>query len=186
MFRGGCSTFQGSPHSAEYMRMAISVRPESAEDIGAIHSLTREAFRNAEHTSSREQFITDALRNAGKLTISLVAVDQGEIVGHLAMSPVTLSDGTAGWYGLGPVAVSPARQSEGIGTLLILRALETLRQQGAQGCVVLGEPKYYSRFGFDTTASLILPGVPAKYFQALVFVGQIPSAQVRYHDSFDS
>jgi predicted N-acetyltransferase YhbS len=166
--------------------MAISVRPESAEDIGAIHSLTREAFRNAEHSSFTEQFITDALRNSGMLTISLVAVDQGRIVGHLAMSPVTLSDATGGWYGLGPVAVSPARQCEGIGSLLILRALDTLRQQGAQGCVVLGEPRYYSRFGFEPTASLILPGVPATYFQALAFVGQTPTAQVHYHDSFDS
>lgn len=166
--------------------MTISVRSETAHDASTIHSLTEEAFRFAEHTSHTEQFITDALRRAGQLTISLVAIDQDEIVGHVAISPVTLSDGTVGWYGLGPVAVSPSRQRRGIGAVLIDSALTALRRQEAKGCVVLGEPSYYGRFGFREHPSLVLPGVPVRYFQALVFAGPVPCAQVRYHSAFDS
>ena len=166
--------------------MTISVRPETPDDIAAIHSLTEEAFRYAEHASHTEQFITDALRNAGQLAISLVAVDQNQIVGHVAISPVSLSDATIGWYGLGPVSVSPSRQRKGIGSMLVGSALAALRRQGAQGCVVLGEPSYYSRFGFRAFPSLVLPGVPAEYFQALAFVSPVPSAQVQYHESFDA
>jgi putative acetyltransferase len=166
--------------------MQILIRRETPDDIAAIHSLTEEAFRNIEHSSHTEQFINDSLRNSGQLSLSLVAVDDDKVVGHVAVSPVTLSDGTADWYGLGPVAVSPVRQREGIGSLLIRRALAMLRQQGAHGCVVLGEPEYYTRFGFQATPSLLLPDVPAEYFQALSFVGSIPTATVQYHESFNT
>ena len=164
----------------------VTIRPESAGDVTAIHSLTKEAFRNAEHSSFTEHFITDALRKSGMLTISLVAVDHNEVIGHVAISPVALSDGTPGWYGLGPVAVLPRRQGQGIGSLLITSALQELRQKGAQGCVVLGEPQFYRRFGFRATESLTLSGVPAEYFQSVPFVERPPTAQVRYHASFDA
>src|ERR1700749_3504376 len=85
----------------------VTIRPESGSDVAAIHLLTKEAFRHAEHSSFTEQFITDALRESGMLTISLVAIDRDEVIGHVAISPVDLSDGTSGWYGLGPVAVLP-------------------------------------------------------------------------------
>lgn len=162
----------------------VTIRPESGSDVAAIHLLTKEAFRHAEHSSS-EQFITDALRESGMLTMSLVAIDHNNVVGHVAISPVTLSDGTSGWYGLGPVAVLPQRQGRGIGSLLITRALQELRQKGAQGCVVLGEPRLYSRFGFRAKASLTLSGVPPEYFQSLSLVERLPTAEVRYHESFD-
>jgi putative acetyltransferase len=166
--------------------MQILIRRETPNDIAAIHSLTEEAFRNIEHSSHTEQFINDSLRNSGQLSLSLVAIDDDKVVGHVAVSPVKLSDGTANWYGLGPVAVSPVRQREGIGSLLIRRALAMLCQQGAYGCVVLGEPQYYTRFGFQATPSLLLPGVPAEYFRALSFVGPMPTAAVQYHESFNA
>jgi putative acetyltransferase len=75
----------------------VTIRPESGSDVTAIHLLTKEAFRNAEHSSFTEQFITDALRKSGKLTISLVAVDHNEVIGNVAISPVALSDGSSGW-----------------------------------------------------------------------------------------
>jgi putative acetyltransferase len=163
----------------------VTIRPESGSDGASIHLLTKEAFRHAEHSSFTEQFITDVLRESGMLTISLVAIDHNEVIGHVAISPVALSDGSSGWYGLGPVAVLPQRQGQGIGSLLITRALQDLRHKGAQGCVVLGEPRYYRRFGFRAKASLTLSGVPPQYFQALSFVERLPTAQVRYHASFD-
>jgi predicted N-acetyltransferase YhbS len=102
----------------------------------------------------------------------------------VAVSPVSLSDGASGWYGLGPVSVAPARQGQGIGTRLVTRALADLRALGAAGCVVLGEPRYYSRFGFTTEPSLVLPAVQAAYFQALSFGGAVPTGTVTYHESF--
>ncbi|QNK02227.1 GNAT family N-acetyltransferase [Dyella telluris] len=160
------------------------IRAEAPADVPAIHALTEAAFREAEHTSHTEQFINDALRDAGQLTLSLVAEDADTLVGHVAVSPVVLSDGSEGWFGLGPVSVAPTRQREGIGSRLVHQALDVLRAHGATGCVVLGDPLYYSRFGFSANPSLVLPDVPAAYFQSLLFAGRMPVADVRYHPAF--
>ncbi|WP_321878847.1 GNAT family N-acetyltransferase [Paraburkholderia bannensis] len=166
--------------------MTVLIRGEMAADIPAIHALTEAAFLHAPHTSHTEQFIVDALRAAGELAVSLVAEDRGELVGHVALSPVTLSDGSTGWFGLGPISVAPARQREGIGGRLIERALDALRERQAAGCVLLGDPDYYRRFGFTPEPTLVLPGVPAEYFQAIVLDGLVPTATVRYSDSFEA
>lgn len=118
------------------------------EDIPAIAALTQAAFKNATHSSHTEQFMVNSLRKHGQLTISLVALEHNQLVGHVAISPVTISSGETGWYGLGPISVLPAKQGQGIGTLLMQAALDRLQQLGAQGCVVLGDPQYYGRFGF--------------------------------------
>ena len=165
--------------------MTLLIRPETTVDVDPIHALTAAAFRDAEHTSRTEQFINDALRAAGQLTVSLVADDSGVIVGHVAISPVSLSDGSVGWFGLGPVSVTPERQGEGLGSRLVRQALDALREQGAAGCVVLGSPDYYGRFGFRANPRLVLPDVPPEYFQALAFDGSIPAASVQYHEAFN-
>lgn len=162
------------------------IRNEGSADAPAIEAVTVAAFRSAEHSSGTEGHIVRALRDAGQLVVSLVAEERGQIVGHVAVSPATLSDGTAGWYGLGPVSVLPEHQSRGLGTLLVTRALTELRALGAAGCVVLGEPGYYARFGFRPEAGLVLPGVPAQYFQAIAFHDAVPSGQVAYHASFEA
>lgn len=125
-----------------------------------------------------------ALRGAGQLSVSLVAEADGAVVGHVAASPVTLSGGERGWYGLGPVSVTPAWQGRGIGSRLVRQALDVLRARGAAGCVVLGEPGYYGRFGFAAAPALVLPGVPPAYFQALAFAGAVPAGTVAYHAAF--
>ncbi|MFX5839845.1 N-acetyltransferase, partial [Acinetobacter baumannii] len=81
------------------------IRFEIPEDVVRIHALTAAAFLNAPHTDHTEQFVVDALRSANALTISLVAEEGGEIVGHVAVSPVSISDGSSGWFGLGPISV---------------------------------------------------------------------------------
>src|SRR3546814_2332245 len=124
------------------------IRKEIPADVPVIEAVTVAAFRSAEHASGTEQHIVAALRNTGQLVISLVAEDHGQVVGHVAASPVAISDGAENWYGLGPVSVVPGRHAQGVGTLLVTRALEGLRKLGAAGCVVLGEPSYYARFGF--------------------------------------
>ncbi|MEZ5565205.1 MAG: N-acetyltransferase [Gammaproteobacteria bacterium] len=164
--------------------MNILIRKESPADVAAIEAVTIAAFLNATHTSHTEQLILNALRQSGQLSVSLVAVENDAIVGHVAVSPVAVSDSTAGWYGLGPISVMPERQRQGIGGQLIKQALSELRRLGAAGCVVLGDPHYYSRFGFRAEPSLALPGVPPEYFQAIVFAGSLPAGEVSYHASF--
>ena len=166
--------------------MNLKIRQELPSDVAAIHDLTRVAFLDAPHTAHTEQFIVDALRKAGALPISLVAERAGEIVGHVAVSPVSISDGSADWYGLGPISVRPELQRNGIGSLLMQAALRLLRERGSAGCLLVGDPAYYSRFGFKAEASLVLAGVPAEYFQALSFGPSLPSGEVTFHEAFSA
>lgn len=164
--------------------MNVAIREESSSDVAAIHAVTAAAFLNAPHADHTEQFIVDALRKANALTVSLVAEQAGAIVGHVAVSPVTVSDGSSDWYGLGPISVIPELQGQGIGSLLMRGALQRLRQMGAAGCVLLGDPAYYSRFGFKIEPGMVLPDVPPEYFQVLPFGSPLPHGVVTYHESF--
>jgi len=170
----------------ETLNMHMTIRNEQPQDIEAINRLTEAAFRNEEYSSHTEHFIVNALRRTGQLSISLVAAEHDEILGHVAISPVSISSGVTGWYGLGPISVRPDRQGKGIGSALMKAALQQLRQQGAAGCVVLGDPAYYGRFGFKAHPGLELPDVPPEYFQALSFTGELPVGVVKYAAAFDA
>lgn len=162
----------------------MRIRSELPSDAAAIEAVTVAAFKKAAHTDHTEQFIVRELRNSDALSVSLVAEDGGAVIGHVAVSPVTISSDAAGWYGLGPISVAPERQGSGIGTQLMRAVLNELRSSGASGCVVLGEPSYYSRFGFVADPELVLPGVPPEYFQSMSFNGSLPAGTVSYHDAF--
>ncbi|MBE1285612.1 MAG: GNAT family N-acetyltransferase [Rhodobacteraceae bacterium] len=162
----------------------MNIREEQAGDAPAIHEITRLAFDGAEHSDGSEPGIVDGLRRAGALTLSLVAETEGQLTGHVAFSPVTIGRVEQGWFGLGPVSVLPAFQAQGIGSALIRDGLERLRASGASGCVVLGEPDYYSRFGFVRDARVTFDGVPPEYFMVLVLQGAAPAGAVTYHPSF--
>lgn len=166
--------------------MNLHIRQERPQDISTITALTAAAFASQEHSSHTEQFIVNALRRSQQLTISLVAVLDEDIVGHVAASAVTISSGAQGWFGLGPISVWPDRQGQGIGSALMQAALAELQQLGAMGCVVLGDPGYYSRFGFAVHPGLELPGVPPQYFQALSFGTALPQGTVQYHAAFEA
>ncbi|TFY95109.1 N-acetyltransferase [Pseudomonas nabeulensis] len=166
--------------------MKLDIRNERAGDAGQIAAVTTAAFEKAEHTSHTEHFIVDALRKAGQLTVSLVAVADDQMVGHVAISPVSVSTGAEGWYGLGPLSVLPDWQGRGIGSALMKAALAELQRQGAAGCVVLGDPGFYGRFGFVARTGLELPGVPQEYFQGVSFRGGFPVGSVQYHPAFDA
>ena len=162
----------------------VEIRAELPGDEDAIHEVTTAAFLEAPHTSHTEQFIVCELRRAGALTVSLVAEIEGHIVGHVAISPVTI-DGTArGWFGLGPVSVLPAHQGAGIGSRLVREALARLKATGAHGCVLVGEPAFYGRFGFRAEPALVLAEVPPEYFQALHFAHDLPCGVVTFHAAF--
>jgi len=164
------------------------LRPETDADIPAIFAVTQDAFRDQPYSQHTEGPIIDALRQAGALALSLVAEAGGRVVGHVAFSPVAIAGpagAAVGWYGLGPVAVAPARQGQGIGSMLVAEGLARLRGRGAAGCVVLGEPHYYGRFGFRADPGLVLPDVPAEYFMAQAWRGRARGT-VQYHRAFDT
>ncbi|HMO48041.1 MAG TPA: N-acetyltransferase [Rubrivivax sp.] len=166
--------------------MRARIREEVPADALAIEAVTVAAFSNAAHTSRTEQHIVNALRRAGALTISLVAELDAVLVGHVALSPVNISDGSTPWFGLGPISVLPAHQRVGVGSALMQAALAALRQRHAQGCVLLGDPGYYGRFGFRASLDLVLPGAPPEYFQALHFGPTTPRGIVTYHPAFEA
>jgi putative acetyltransferase len=179
------SEFEFLVGAARTSSVDIKIRHETAADALDIEALTAAAFLNAPHTSHAEQYIVSALRDAGTLTISLIADAKGILVGHVAVSPVTISDSTSGWFGLGPLSVLPEHQRRGVGSCLVHEALRILRERGAAGCVVLGEPRYYGRFGFRADPNLALPDVPPEYFQAVSFGTSRPHGIVSYHGAFN-
>jgi putative acetyltransferase len=162
----------------------IIIRPETHADIQAIREVTIAAFNTLDISSHTEQFIIDALRRYRKLTISLVAELNGKIAGHIAFSPITISDGTKNWYGLGPVSVLPELQKQGIGKALIIEGLRKLKEMGASGCMLAGHPDYYPKFGFKNIPSLVHEGVPPEAFFVLPFSEVIPEGKVEFHSSF--
>jgi putative acetyltransferase len=162
----------------------LSIRDEQSTDYQAISDVTFAAFEKMEISNHTEQFVIEALRSANALTVSLVAEVDGRVVGHIAFSPVTLSDGTKDWYGLGPVSVHPDYQRKGIGMALIQEGLARLQNLGAKGCCLVGHPRYYRQFGFRNVSGLGLDGVPAEVFFVLSMDGNVPQGQVVFHEGF--
>jgi predicted N-acetyltransferase YhbS len=163
----------------------INIRPETAEDVDSIHSLTKKAFADAKFSGHTEQFIVDALRKAGDLTLSLVAVTaRGHVIGHVAISPITISSGTKDWYGLGPISVAPEWQRKGIGSALVKEALIRLRASGGHGCVLLGNPAFYRRFDFANQSTLEYANAPREHFHALSFDSHMPAGFIEFHPAF--
>jgi putative acetyltransferase len=122
----------------------MHVRPEATTDIGAIRDVNNAAFE-----TSVEADIVDALRPDSKPLISLVAEEQGRVVGHILFSKVTLVNGPdILLMGLGPMAVIPEYQRQGIGSVMVSHGLKQCGEIGARGVVVLGHPAFYPRFGF--------------------------------------
>ncbi len=148
--------------------------------------MTKSAFETMEISNHTEQFIIAALRSARAKTVSLVAEVDGHVVGHIAFSPVTMSDGAKDWCGLGSVSVHPDFQREGIGKALIQEGLSRLRNLKAKGCCLVGHPEYYRQFGFKNVDGLVHEGVPKEVFFALSFDGNIPQGNVMFHEGFNA
>lgn len=168
------------------MTPAFVIRNETGADVDAIAEVTAAAFETLAVSQHTEQFIIEALRAANALTVSLVAEVDGRVIGHVAFSPVILSDGSRGWYGLGPVSVLPEYQRKGIGSALIQEGLSRLKTLNARGCCLVGYPDYYRRFGFKPMPGLVHEGVPPEVFLALAFDGQTPQGSVTFHQGFEA
>ncbi|MCP4073744.1 MAG: N-acetyltransferase [Hyphomicrobiales bacterium] len=164
----------------------MQIRDEQPADKQAIFRLTTAAFESMAYSDGSEPVIIDALRENGDLTLSLVAVDGGEVVGHIAFSPVTINGVTDRWFGLGPVSVEPEKQNGGIGSKLVRQGLDWLKSHGANGCVLVGDPNYYGRFGFMSDGNLAYGDVPGKFVQWLSFDGKPPAGVIKFSPAFDT
>jgi len=160
------------------------IRHETPRDVDAVRAINVAAF--ADHPVSRqtEHLIVDALRADGALSVSLVAVVDDQPVGHIALSEAAVGEAADGWYVAGPVAVLPASQHQGIGSMLVVAGLEELRARRAGGCVLVGDPGFYRRFGFDTHPGLVYPGVPGEFVLGLSLGDEAPRGEIAVHDAF--
>jgi putative acetyltransferase len=163
--------------------MEIEIRNEEAKDIEAVREILRRAF-----PTEAESRLVDALRINGKAVVSLVAVQDGQVLGHILFSPVTTTPPSeAKGVGLAPVAVHPEVQSQGIGSRLIREGLHRCAELGYDYGVVLGDPNYYQRFGFERASQ---SGMQNEYgvdheFMLIRFTDQGPAqGLVKYAPEF--
>ena len=164
--------------------LAMRIRSEQITDIPGIHQLTTDAFAPKSFSDGTEPQIIDDLRTTGDLTLSLIAEQDELLLGHVAFSLVTINEIDKQWYGLGPISVTPDLQGEGIGSALINEGLNILRGKGARGCALVGDPNYYSRFGFISDGNLRCIGFPDEHVQWISFNGESPIGQLAFNPAF--
>lgn len=162
----------------------IRIRRERSSDVDAIRELIRSAFSDMPYADGDEADLVEALRSQEALSVSLVAEREGTIVGQVTFSPARASGAALGWYGLGPLAVLPAHQRGGIGSALVRAGLDAILDLGAGGCILVGDPSYYSRFGFRLSPEHTPPGQPREFFMVKSLRGQLPVGPIRFHDAF--
>jgi putative acetyltransferase len=160
------------------------IRSETPRDIDAIREVNIVAFEHHPFSHQTEHLIVEALRVAEALELSLVAEGDGEVVGHIAFSAAGIGDTSEGWFLLGPVAVRPDHQGEGIGRALVESGLAALRSRGACGCVLVGDPAFYRRFGFQQHPGTVWDGVPDENVLCVPLSGDVPTGEVSYHPAF--
>jgi putative acetyltransferase len=160
------------------------IRPETPGDHAVIREILIAAFANHPHSHQTEHLIVEGLRADNALTASLVAEVDGDVVGQIAFSPVKIGGKDHGWLALGPIAVFPSFQKQGIGQALVNEGLEAIRKLGAQGCVLVGDPAFYRRFGFEHNPALRMEGVPSEVLLCLPMCEDMPEGDLKHHPAF--
>lgn len=163
------------------------IRNEHKNDIDRISQIQFAAFDGHPiHAGAAptEHLIVERLRTADALTLSLLAEENGEVLGHIAISPTIVGDCNQGWYLLGPVGVVPSRQRQGIGSALIREVLMQLQKSRAGGIVLVGDPEYYNRFGFKSFSGLSYSGVPEQFVLGFSFSEKEPEGEIIAHEAF--
>ncbi len=161
-----------------------TIRPETENDYESIRAINLAAFANHPYSHQTEHLIVEGLRAAHALRLSLVAEVNGKVVGHIAFSPVQIGGADCKWLALGPVAVLPEFQKQGIGKSLVEGGIRVIRGLGARGCVLVGDPGFYNRFGFQQNPALTMEGVPPQFLLCLPMAQQIPQGEVQHHSAF--
>ena len=162
----------------------VTIREPRDADGAAVEALIAAAFDPMPFSNGTEPTLPEALRRSGAAVVELVAERAGTILGQVVFSPVTLGGRPSRWHALGPVAVSPPVQRQGLGSRLIREGLARLRATGSEGCIVLGSPAYYPRFGFRPAPELAGEGTPAEFLMALSFGATWPDGVVAFHPAF--
>ena len=164
--------------------MTLRIRKELPSDHRTIRHITKLAFQGKEYAGGDEQEVIDRLRAASALTLSYVAVDNENVVGHIAFSPALAEDSSMSWFALGPVSVLPERQRTGIGMAMIHKGLNSLEEMGALGCILTGDPNYYKKFGFKLKPKNVPPDEPKEYFMVKLFTSYEPTGEFYFHKAF--
>lgn len=164
----------------------IEVRPEKEQDWPTIHEITKLAFAGRPYSDGDEPELIDHLREKDLLILSLVAIDNGEIVGQITFSEASIESKTGPWFALGPVSVTPERQGEGIGSLLIETGLSEITKLDALGCILTGNPDYYRRFGFKFAPENCPANEPEEYFMLKLLSSEKPEGRFAFHETFYS
>ena len=162
----------------------LMIRPETPTDHSAIRDILIAAFANHPYSHQTEHLIVEGLRADGALTVSLVAELDGTFVGQIAFSPVMIDGKDYGWLALGPVAVFPKFQRQGIGTALVTEGLRRIRDLQSQGCVLIGDPAFYRRFGFENNSALHMEGIPPEFVMCLPMGDSVPEGSLTHHPAF--
>ena len=165
---------------------SMHIRPETPADVADITALIDTAFSGVPYAEGDEAELVVKLRQLGDLAVSLVAEVDSRLVGHVAFSPARSTDGSEGWFALGPIAVAPQRQGEGIGTALVMAGLEAISALGARGCILVGHPGLYRRCGFSNAPDNAPPDQSAEYFMCKVLSGELARGPIYFHDVFSS
>ncbi len=165
--------------------MTLEIGPELPDESESIYRLNAAAFDGR----TEEADLVDALRDSGDLLLSLVARRDNEVIGHIAFSRLTVetADGPVGGVSLAPVSVRPDCQDEGLGSLLIRTGLDMLAESNEQVVLVVGNPAYYSRFGFSTAAGKRYPSRHSGPHLMALVLGEpatAPIGPVRYPEAF--
>ncbi len=164
--------------------MSWTVREERPGDEVAIHAMTRRAFEGHPFSDGDEADVIDRLRKDGDLLLSLVAEDEGTIIGQVTYSTARLSNGEDGWMVIGPICVEPARRGEGIGRALMDAGEQAMKARGVKGITVLGDPQIYGRFGYVRHTPMTLAGELGEFLQVKSFGAPIPAATLTYAPAF--
>ncbi len=162
------------------------IRRERPDDHAAIGDVINSAFLGKPYAGGDEAELVEKLRRDNALSVSLVAELEGSVIGQVVISPARASDGTQGWFGLGPIAVLPAHQKIGIGSQLVRAGLQAIAELGAIGCILVGDPGYYRRFGFVNSPDNALAGEPAKLFMIKLLGQHQPTGPISFHPGFSS
>lgn len=161
--------------------MKIRIRQEVAGDEAAIDGVIAAGFAGKPDADGTEAKIINTLREAGALVLSLVAETKGRIVGQVALSPAMV--GADKYLCLGPIAVLPECQGRGVGSDLMAHALGVAWAYGRDGVVLMGDPAFYGRFGFERCPAVTYDGPGADHIQVLCF-GPEPRGAVRFHPAY--
>ena len=164
--------------------MSWTIRDERPGDAPAIFALTRDAFADPDISNGSEPYVVEALRRDGDLALSLVAEADGELVGHVAFSPLAINADEGGWFALGSISVRRDHRRRGLASSLIRTGLDRLRAEGARGCALIGYPVHYRSSGFASDGRLTYGDAPTEYVQRIVFAGPPPAGELVFAPGF--